>query len=129
MTKFDGSPVYIVSDSVGRGHLKPFGRFDGNQQGTMIEIGGKSYAVTSDGRVSIPQSLMEQYGTKDPTTGRNVVIARCSSKNGKFAAQLLKPKTVEPGTKTHKIARLREVKPGRENVLSPKDAGDWTFSE
>ena len=129
MSKFDGSPVYIVADCVGRGHIKPFGRFTGAQRGTEIDIGGKNYKVTSDGRVSIPKRIMEKYGFKDPASGRNVVIARCSSKDDKYAIQILKPKQLPLSVKTHQIARLRNVQPGVENVLSPHDAGDWTFSE
>ena len=129
MSKFDGSPVFIVADSVGRGHIKPFGRFSSEQKGTVVDIGGKNYKVTSDGRVSIPKSIMEKYGFKDPSTGRNVVIARCSSKDGEYAIQILKPKQLPLSVKTHQIARLRDAQPGVENVLSPRDAGDWTFSE
>ena len=129
MSKFDGSPVFIVADSVGRGHIKPFGRFTSEQKGTVVDIGGRNYKVTSDGRVSIPKSVMEKYGFKDPSTGRNVVIARCSSKDGKYAIQILKPKQLPLSVKTHQIARLRYVQPGVENVLSPCDSGDWTFSE
>lgn len=129
MVKFDGSPVFVVADCVGRGHIKPFGRFTREQRGTLIDIGGKNYQVTSDGRVSIPKRIMEKYGFKDPATGRNVVIARCSSKDGKYAIQILKPKQLPLTVKTHQIARLRDVQPGVENVLSPRDAGDWTFSE
>ena len=129
MSKFDGSPVFIVADCVGRGHIKPFGRFTREQKGTVVDIGGKNYKVTSDGRVSIPKRFMEKYGFKDPATGRNVVIARCSSKDGKYAIQILKPKQLPLTVKTHQIARLRDVQPGVENVLSPCDSGDWTFSE
>lgn len=129
MVKFDGSPVYLVADSVGRGHIKPFGRFSSAQRGTLVDIGGQNYKVTSDGRVSIPKRVMERYGIKDPATGRNVVIARCSSKDGNYAIQVLKPKQLPTSVKTHQIARLRNVQPGVENVLSPIDAGDWTFSE
>lgn len=129
MVKFDGSPVFVVADCVGRGHIKPFGRFTREQRGTLIDIGGKNYKVTSDGRVSIPKRIMEKYGFKDPATGRNVVIARCSSKDGKYAIQILKPKQLPLTVKTHQIARLRYVQPGVENVLSPCDSGDWTFSE
>lgn len=129
MSKFDGSPVFVVADCVGRGHIKPFGRFTREQRGTLIDIGGKNYKVTSDGRVSIPKRIMEKYGFKDPATGRNVVIARCSSKDGKYAIQILKPKQLPLTVKTHQIARLRYVQPGVENVLSPCDSGDWTFSE
>lgn len=129
MVKFDGSPVYLVADSAGRGHIKPFGRFTSAQRGTLVEIGGRNYKVTSDGRVSIPKRIMERYGTKDPATGRNVVIARCSSKDGNYAVQILKPKQLPTSVKTHQIARLRNVQPGVENVLSPMDSGDWTFSE
>ena len=129
MVKFDGSPVYVVADSAGRGHIKPFGRFTSAQRGTIVEIGGQNYKVTSDGRVSIPKSIMERYGTKDPVTGRSVVIARCSSKDGNYAVQILKPKQIPLSVKSHQIARLRDVQPGVENVLSPKDSGDWTFSE
>ena len=129
MPKFDGSPVYLVADSAGRGHIKPFGRFSSAQRGTLVNIGGQNYKVTSDGRVSIPKSVMERYGIKDPATGRNVVIARCSSKDGNYAVQILKPKQIPISVKTHQIARLRDVQPGVENVLSPIDAGDWMFSE
>lgn len=129
MVKFDGSPVYIVADCVGRGHIKPFGRFTSAHRGTLIDMGGKKYKVTSDGRVSIPKRIMERYGLKDPVTGRNVVIARFSSKDGNYAVQFLKPKQLPTTVKTHQIARLRNVEPGVENVLSPIDAGDWTFSE
>lgn len=129
MSKFDGSPVYLIADSAGRGHIKPFGRFTSAQRGTLVEIGGRNYKVTSDGRVSIPKRIMERYGTKDPATGRNVVIARCSSKDGNYAVQILKPKQLPTAIKTHQIARLRDVQPGVENVLSPMDSGDWTFSE
>lgn len=133
MSKFDGSPVYIVADCVGRGHIKPFGRFTREQKGTVVDIGGKNYKVTSDGRVSIPKRIMEKYGFKDPATGRNVVIARCSSTPGpgerRYAIQILKPKQLPLSVKTHQIARLRNVQPGVENVLSPHDSGDWSFSE
>ena len=129
MSKFDGSPVFVVADCVGRGHIKPFGRFTSEQKGTEVDIGGKKYKVTSDGRVSIPKRIMEKYGFKDPETGRNVVIARCSSKDGEYAIQILKPKQLPLSVKTHQIARLRYVQPGVENVLSPCDSGDWTFSE
>ena len=129
MPKFDGSPVYLVADSSGRGHIKPFGRFSGAQRGTLVNIGGQTYKVTSDGRVSIPKSIIERYGTKDPVTGRNVVIARCSSKDGNYAVQILKPKQIPLSVKSHQLARMRDVQPGVENVLSPSDYGDWTFSE
>lgn len=130
MRPFNGSPVYVVADTSGRGHIRMFGSFGAKQRGETVTIGGRSYKVTSDGRVSIPKSIMNAYGTPNEK-GRQVITARCSynARNG-FSVQALKPKTAPPpNTKTHTLARLKNVKKGTENVLNPSDNGDWVFSE
>lgn len=130
MVRFNGSPVYIVADGAGRGHIKMFGSFGSEQRGESVWIGGKSYTVTSDGRVSIPKSVMNAYGV-DNENGRKTIIARCSYniRDG-FAVQVLKPKQAPPvGIKSHTLAKMKYVKPGVENVLLPQDGGDWVFSE
>jgi hypothetical protein len=130
MKKFNGSPVYVVADSVGRGHLKMFGSFGSKQRGTEVMLGGRSYKVTSDGRVSIPKSVMQSHGITNDN-GRKVITARCSyNVRDGFGVQVLSPKQAPPvGTKTHNLAKLKHVKKGVENVLAPSDTGDWVFSE
>jgi len=130
MVKYNGSPVYIVADSAGRGHIRMFGSFGPDQRGETVSLGGKYYRVTSDGRVSIPKSVMNAYGV-DNEKGRKTIIARCSyNPSDGFAVQVLKPKQVPPtGVKSHTLAKMKYVKPGVENVLSPQDGGDWVFSE
>lgn len=130
MARFNGSPVYIVADSVGRGHIRMFGTFGANQRGETVSLGGKYYRVTSDGRVSIPKSVMDAYGVNNEN-GRKTIIARCSyNATDGFAVQVLKPKQAPPvGVKSHTLAKMKYVKPGVENVLAPQDYGDWVFSE
>jgi hypothetical protein len=130
MARFNGSPVYVVADSAGRGHIKMFGSFGPEQRGETVLIGGKTYSVTSDGRVSIPKSVMNAYGVNNEN-GRKTIIARCSyNHTDGFAVQVLKPKSAPPvGAKSHTLAKMKHVKLGVENVLAPSDSGDWTFSD
>lgn len=80
--------VIIRADKKGRGHARPWNygrmkqgcRYSG--AGAMVDIGGKKYKVTPDGRVNIPKKVMNDWGIKGDD-GRMRVAITFSTRPGK----------------------------------------------
>ena len=72
--------IIIRADKKGRGHARPwnYGRMKNGHrysgQGAMVDIGGKKYTVTSDGRVNIPKKVMNEWGIKGDDGRMRVAI-------------------------------------------------------
>lgn len=56
--------VIVVARKDGRGGMRPFGKYGKDQAGAMVDMGGKKYKVTKDGRVNIPKKIMKEWGIK-----------------------------------------------------------------
>ena len=59
----------------GRGGFRPFGTFTKRQAGAKVDINGKKYKVTKDGRVNIPKKIMEKYGVKGDDNRKRIAIS------------------------------------------------------
>lgn len=71
--------ITVIAKTDGRGQIRPFGSYTKNQAGAMVQIGDKSYKVTSSGRVNIPKKIMEQFGTMGDD-GRNRIEIKFATK-------------------------------------------------
>ena len=103
--------MIVVARKDGRGGIKPFGKYGKKQAGALVNMGGKDYKVTKDGRVNIPKKYMEKYGVKG-SDGRNRIAINFSSrpstsKRGKasnhwkkIAAIISEPDSVSKDLKT-----------------------------
>ncbi len=123
--------VFIVSARIdGRGGIHPFGTYGKSQSGSKVDIGGKTYTVTKDGRVNIPKSIMDK-GIKGKD-GRMRLAIQFSTQNGIEGWKNVKAITSKPlkidankitGDKVSKH-RLKD----RDELL-PKDSGEvnWSF--
>ena len=56
----------VVSRVDGRGGLRIPAQHSKDLAGARFAIAGKTFAITSDGRVNIPKSIMEKYGSRLP---------------------------------------------------------------
>ena len=56
----------VVSRADGRGGLRIPAQHPKDLAGARFAIAGKTFAITSDGRVNIPKSIMEKYGSRLP---------------------------------------------------------------
>ena len=56
----------VVSRADGRGGLRIPVSHPRDFTGERFAIAGKSYTITSDGRVNIPKSVMQKYGSRMP---------------------------------------------------------------
>ena len=74
--------MIVVARKDGRGGIKPFGKYGKKQAGAMVDMGGKKYKVTKDGRVNIPKKIMEKYGITGDN-GRKRISINFSSTSGK----------------------------------------------
>lgn len=128
-----GTPTQFIvtARSDGRGGFKPFGTYGKHQAGAKVDIGGKSYTVTKDGRVNIPVKIMERFGLKGED-GRNRITMQFSAGKGKegwkeIKSVIKKPVEADKDKKTGKI--VTEHREGKDrDVLKPKDAGDYNWS-
>jgi hypothetical protein len=122
--------TYIVSArNDGRGGIKPFGTYGKNQAGAKVDIGGKYYTVTKDGRVNIPKHIMDM-GTKGKD-GRMRIDITFSAEKGKHGWRQVKtivsnPLKADANKETgDKPSRFRMK--NREELL-PKDSGEANWS-
>ena len=56
----------VVSRADGRGGLRIPAKHPKDLAGARFAIAGETFAITSDGRVNIPKSIMEKYGSRLP---------------------------------------------------------------
>ena len=68
-----------AKNGLGRGSIAPFAKYTKRQAGAMVDIGGKKYKVTTDGRLNIPKKIMEKYGVMGDD-GRNRIVIDFSTK-------------------------------------------------
>lgn len=99
------SNIIVVARADGRGGCKPFGTYSKEQAGSMVTIGAKDYKVTSDGRVNIPKSIMEEYGRKG-TDGRNRIEIHFATESGKDYWKNVKTQIGKP------VERYKDAKTG-----------------
>ena len=62
----------VVARSDGRGGLRIPVPKSHRESGNYLHIAGKKYKITTDGRVNIPKSIMDAYGTTN-SDGRKVL--------------------------------------------------------
>lgn len=125
----------IVARSDGRGGFYPFGTYGAAQAGANVEIGNKIYKVTTDGRVSIPKSIMERYGELN-AEGRRVIHAQFRTqraanpkdtwRNVQLAIKRPSPLDINKttGSKPSQARRDR----GDDDELLPRDGRDQNWS-
>jgi len=56
----------VVSRADGRGGLRIPAQHPKDFAGARFAIAGKTFAITTDGRVNIPKSIMQKYGSRMP---------------------------------------------------------------
>lgn len=56
----------VVSRADGRGGLRIPAQHPKDLAGACFAIAGKTYPITTDGRVNIPKSVMQKYGSRLP---------------------------------------------------------------
>lgn len=122
--------TFIVRErSDGRGGIKPFNSYTAKQKGATVRIGDKTFTVTSDGRVNIPKSIMQEYGIKGDD-GRLRIGIQFTAESGKegwktAAAQI---KTPPDRAKNQAQGTVITRPPADGKVLVPSDSGDFSWS-
>lgn len=121
---------YIVRERAdGRGGLRPFNSYTSAQKGATVQIGDKNYAVTSDGRVNIPKSVMQKYGIKGDD-GRLRIAMQFSADGGndgwkKAAAQVMTPPIEYKNAEQGAVIKKAYI---ATHKLKPRDSPDFTWS-
>lgn len=125
---------YIVKARVdGRGGARVFGlkpELTKHFIGNLLNIGGKDYKVTTDGRVNIPRAIMDKYGVLGNDKRRRIVITYASKtdRQGKrtFAGYVSKPLAKDKNRASNwKVAYPRKK---TDRALKPADSGDYNWS-
>lgn len=122
--------TYIVrARSDGRGGMKPFGSYSKAQKGAYVTIGDTKIQVTSDGRVNIPKSVMDKYGTVG-SDGRKRIGITFSSSGGKEGWKNVKALVYKPPerAKDQKQGSILTQPPAAGGVLKPSDGQDFSWS-
>ena len=141
--------IIIRADKGGRGHARPWNygkmvnkhRYSG--AGAMVDIGGKKYKVTSDGRVNIPKKVMNKYGIEGDDGRMRISISfstkSSTAKKGKpsnhwknVGAVIFTPDTPSKNLKTGNLAEYDDPEGGwgfgLTDELLPESDEDYTWS-
>ncbi len=122
--------VRALSD--GRGAARPFGTFSKAQYGEHVYVGDRSIPVAKDGRLIIPKSIMEEYGTPGPD-GRNRIVIDFSSspsdRTGKreYAARVILPTKEDLQSKTGDKPKRTKIRRPTDRLM-PSDSPDMEWS-
>lgn len=126
--------IIVRARKDGRGGMRPFGKYGKAQAGAMVDIGGKKYKVTKDGRVSIPKKIMNNWGIKG-NDGRMRIAIDFSTKRGKnhwnkVAATISTPGQESKNGKTGAIALydFDDIGFPITDELLPESDEDYTWS-
>lgn len=122
--------TYIVKErSDGRGGIKPFNSYNKRQSGASVMVGNKKLKVTSDGRVNIPKSIMQQYGIKGDD-GRLRIAMTFATDGGKNGWKDVGGIVVNPPERAKNLGNgdILTNPPAKNTRLAPSDGPDYSWS-
>lgn len=133
--------IIVTARKDGRGGIKPFGNYGKTQAGAMVDIGGKKYKVTKDGRVNIPKKIMNNWGIKGKDGRMRIAVdfstKRSTAKRGgasnhwkQVAAVISTPGKESKDAKTGAIALydFDDIGQPISDELLPETDEDFTWS-
>lgn len=133
-TKEKVGSYIIKARSDGRGGARPFGlkpQVSKHFIGSMFNLGGKQYKVTTDGRINIPKKVMNDLGITGDDGRKRITMTFASSPDqardektfGMFANKPLAKDKNRPNNWKVVMPR-QDTKRG----LKPKDGVDYNWS-
>ena len=114
------SRFVVTARKDGRGLVRPF--VDGESHtGETFYIGGRGFKVTADGRVYIPKSIMERFGTL--VNGKRSIVLETGGTYEKAKEGVKYVRTAKTGTKLLQGADILQS-PAIDDFLQNAKTGD-----